>query len=121
MSPERRATTDIAKLAGLYSTMSHYTDGVVDRVEYNGEELYPTPAPAPVEPAPTDDSRRAGNSGHAGTAADDAITAANAEKEDVSIYDAASVGESSDGCPCRHIYLSGSDHLTSEYGFKRNA
>lgn len=41
--------------AGLYVYDVYYTDGVVDRVEYNGEELYPNPAPAPVEPAPTDD------------------------------------------------------------------
>jgi len=45
-------------------------------------------------------------------AVDDAITAANAEKEDVSIYDAASVGESSDGSFV-DIYLSGKDNLTS--------
>lgn len=97
--------------AGLYVYDVYYTDGVVDRVEYNGEELYPNPAPASVEPAPTDDPAAPETPATLEQAVDDAITAANAEKEDVSIYDAASVGESSDGSFV-DIYLSGKDNLT---------
>jgi len=98
--------------AGLYVYDVYYTDGVVDRVECKGEELYPNPAPAPVDPTPADDSTAPEAPATLEQAIDDAISAANAEKEEVSIYDAASVGESSDGSFV-DIYLFGKDNLTS--------
>lgn len=98
--------------AGLYVYDVYYSGGVVERVESGGEELYPAPVQAPAETTPADDPATSGTSSTLEQAIDDAISAANAEREDVSIYDAASVGEVSDGSFV-DIYLSGKDNLTA--------
>ena len=99
--------------AGLYMYDVYYTDGVVDRVEYNGEELYPTPAPAPVEPAPTDDPAAPETPATLEQAVDDAITAANAEKKKMSVFTTRPASGKVRTAPFVDIYLSGKDHLTS--------
>ena len=92
--------------AGLFVYDLYYTDGVVDRVEYKGEELYPNPAPS--EPAPTEEPDAQEVPATLEQAIDGAIEAARADKEGVNIYDGQSVGEDGDGSYV-DIYLSGQD------------
>lgn len=95
--------------AGLYVYDVYYTDGVVDRVEYKGEELYPNPAPAA---APVEESDVPEAPATLEQAVNDAIEAANAEKTDVRIYDGESVGEDVDGSFV-DIYLVGKDNFSA--------
>lgn len=95
--------------AGLYVYDVYYTNGVVDRVEYNGEELYPNPAPSA---APVEESDALETPATLEQAVNDAIESAYAEKSDVRIYDGESVGEDIDGSFV-DIYLVGKDNFST--------
>jgi len=88
----------------------YYTNGVVDRVEKSGKELYPNPEPEQEEPETTEpDVPEAPATLE--ELIDAAIDKAHAEKEDVKIVDTAS--EESPNEKRVEIYLAGSENLTT--------
>ena len=88
----------------------YYTDGVVDRVEKGGKELYPNPEPEPEEPDTTEP-----NEPEAPATLEELIDAAidktKAEKEEVKLVDTES--EENPDEKRVEIYLAGSENLTT--------
>ena len=88
----------------------YYTDGVVDRVEKGGKELYPNPEPEPEEPDTTEQ-----NEPEAPATLEELIDAAidktKAEKEEVKLVDTES--EENPDEKRVEIYLAGSENLTT--------
>ena len=88
----------------------YYTDGVVDRVEKGGKELYPNPEPEPEEPDTTEP-----NEPEAPATLEEQIDAAidktKAEKEEVKLVDTES--EENPDEKRVEIYLAGSENLTT--------
>ena len=88
----------------------YYTDGVVDRVEKGGKELYPNPEPEPEEPDTTEPNEPEAPA-TLEELIDAAIDKANAEKEEVKLVDTES--EENPDEKRVEIYLAGSDNLTT--------
>lgn len=88
----------------------YYSDGVVDRVEKGGKELYPNPEPEPEEPDTTEPNEPEAPA-TLEELIDAAIDKANAEKEEVKLVDTES--EESPDEKRVEIYLAGSDNLTT--------
>lgn len=102
---------EVSVLGAWKSFDVYYTDGVVDRVERDGKELYPNPEPEqtdepdttePVEPATPETLEEI---------IDAAIESAHAEKEEVKLFDTYS--EENPDEKRVAIYLAGSDNLTT--------
>lgn len=96
--------------AGFTPFDVYCTGGVVDRVEKGGKELYPNPEPEePVEPeAPAVPETPATLE----EAIDSAISGANAEKEDVQLFNTYSEENPDERRVA--IYLAGGDNLTTK-------
>ena len=88
----------------------YYTDGVVDRVEKGGKELYPNPEPEPEEPDTTEPNEPEAPA-TLEELIDAAIDKANAEKEEVKLVDTES--EENPDEKRVEIYLAGSENLTT--------
>jgi len=96
-------------LSGASTFDVYYTDGVIDRVERGGKEVYPTTE----TPEPDSSSDSAADSGEATLeeAVESAIEDANAENDNVTIV--TNFGsESPDDCGVE-IYLKGKDNLST--------
>lgn len=88
----------------------YYTNGVVDRVEKGGKELYPNPEPEPEEPDTTEPNEPEAPA-TLEELIDAAIDKANAEKEEVKLVDTES--EENPDEKRVEIYLAGSENLTT--------
>lgn len=88
----------------------YYTDGVVDRVEKGGKELYPNPEPEPEEPDTTEPNEPE-TPATLEELIDAAIDKTKAEKEEVKLIDAES--EENQDEKRVEIYLAGSENLTT--------
>lgn len=88
----------------------YYTDGIVDRVEKGGKELYPNPEPEPEEPDTTEPNEPEAPA-TLEELIDAAIDKANAEKEEVKLVDTES--EENPDEKRVEIYLAGSENLTT--------
>lgn len=101
---------EISILGGWKPFDVYYTDGVVDRVEKDGKELYPNPEPELIGESNPAEQVESTTPETLEEIIDAAIESAHAKKEDVKLFDTYS--EENPDEKRVAIYLTGSDNLT---------
>ena len=101
----------VSALGSLGAFDVYYMDGVVDRVEKGGKELYPNPEPEQTDELNTEEPVEPTTPETLEEIIDAAIESAHAEKEEVKLFDTYSEENPDERRVA--IYLAGSDNLTT--------